>query len=122
MSSYRDLYYRTTKKGIKALSFIEKVFVPVLIGTIASGATIFVNESNRQEQENVEATLVYLLSYKADWKLRSFEAIKQYFGNTYTDRELKKHLVAAGALRFPDDKKPGEYWWGLRSNNLDRLK
>lgn len=104
------------------MKLIESIFVPVLIGFAASGATIYVNESNRQEQGNVEETLRYLLSYKEDWKLRSFEAIQQYFGNTYTDVELKKHLVAAGALRFPDDEKHGKYWWGLRSNHLDRLK
>ncbi|WNO09986.1 hypothetical protein [Teredinibacter sp. KSP-S5-2] len=104
------------------MKLVESVLVPVFIGVIASGATIYVNESNRQEQENVETTLRYLLSYKEDWKLRSFGAIKQYFGNAYTDEELKKHLIAAGALQFPDNEKPGEYWWGLTSKNLDRLK
>jgi len=109
-------------KGHRMTNLVEKIVVPIVIGIMASGATIYVSESNRQEKENVETTLRYLLTHKEEWKLRSYSAIKQYFGDAYSDEELKRHLISAGALRFPDNENPDKYWWGLTSKNLDRLK
>lgn len=54
------------------------------------------------------------------WELRTFKTISNYLIG-YEDNELRKILIAAGALRFPSkvegDK---EEYWGLIERNLGR--
>ncbi len=64
-----------------------------------------------------EQALVQLLSHK-DWKLRTFDTIRQHVGG-FDDEELRRLLVRSGALRFVGDD--GKEIWGLRDRNPQRL-
>ncbi|MEC4984497.1 MAG: hypothetical protein SAJ37_17330 [Oscillatoria sp. PMC 1068.18] len=52
------------------------------------------------------------------WKRRSFEAIKYRLGG-FSDEELQKILVRAGAIRFKDSE--GKEYWGLIHRNSEAL-
>jgi hypothetical protein len=52
------------------------------------------------------------------WKLRSFRIIKHHLGG-FTDDELKKILVRAGAIRIQSES--GEELWGLLDRNKEYL-
>ena len=47
---------------------------------------------------------------------RSFERIKTRLGDGFTDEELKRMLVRAGALRYVQEG-TGKELWGLRDRN-----
>lgn len=51
------------------------------------------------------------------YRLRSFDTLKRHLGG-FSDDELRKHLVRAGAIRFYNDE---EELWGLLSRNIDQL-
>jgi hypothetical protein len=52
------------------------------------------------------------------WRLRSFRVISGHIRG-FTDDELRKLLIRAGALCFAGPS--GQEWWGLRERNQDRL-
>jgi hypothetical protein len=52
------------------------------------------------------------------WQKRSFDEIKKRLGG-FSDDELRKILVRAGAVRF--EGKQGNELWGLISRNKDAL-
>lgn len=54
------------------------------------------------------------------WKKRSFTAIKSRLGG-FTDDELRKILVRAGAVRFSATDGKDKELWGLLSRNTDEL-
>lgn len=54
----------------------------------------------------------------AKWQKRSFEEIEKRLGG-FTDDELRKILVRAGAVRFESSE--GDELWGLTSRNKDAL-
>jgi hypothetical protein len=54
-----------------------------------------------------------------DWKLRSFEAIKRHLRG-FEDSELRKLLVAAGAVAFYS--KSRDEYWGLLKRNVEKLE
>jgi hypothetical protein len=53
------------------------------------------------------------------WSLRSFDEIKRRVRG-FSDDELRRLLVRAGAVAF-DRQQTGEELWGLRERNLGRL-
>lgn len=63
-----------------------------------------------------EATKALLQNEK--WQKRSFEEIEKRLGG-FSDDELRKILVRAGAVRFEGSE--GEELWGLISRNKDAL-
>ncbi|HEY5722075.1 MAG TPA: hypothetical protein VIT45_07115 [Allosphingosinicella sp.] len=53
------------------------------------------------------------------WEMRSFDAIEKHMGGFHDD-ELRKLLVAAGAVRFVG--KDGKEYWGLLERNAGKLQ
>jgi hypothetical protein len=66
-------------------------------------------------QDKAEAAAKDLLNSN-QWEKRSFDAIKDRLGG-FEDNELRKILVAAGAVRFRSQD--GKELWGLKSRNPD---
>lgn len=64
-------------------------------------------------QDKAEAAAKELLN-SDQWTKRSFHAIKERLGG-FEDNELRKILVAAGAVRFRSQD--GEELWGLIGRN-----
>lgn len=73
-----------------------------------------VYESNKTEYM-AEHTARHFLNHKA-YTDRSFETLKQHLGG-FSDDELRKILVRAGAIRIFRDGNPEDEWWRL----LDRM-
>ncbi|MFD4760889.1 hypothetical protein ACFWOJ_18945 [Streptomyces sp. NPDC058439] len=67
-----------------------------------------------------EAAIRRLLIHP-EWEKRSFGAIRQRLGDGFTDTELRKLLVRAGAVRLPDKDKKDLELWGLAERNEDEL-
>jgi hypothetical protein len=68
-----------------------------------------------------EEAIHQLLSHQT-WTLRSFEILKRHIRG-FSEDELRRMLISAGALAFDDKSNNGttvEYW-GLRTRNLHRL-
>lgn len=63
-------------------------------------------------------TVAHELLQDAEWRLRSFDVIEHHLAG-FTDDELRKVLVRAGAVCFRS--KAGKELWGLLSRNRDRL-
>jgi hypothetical protein len=68
---------------------------------------------------NATAQAVKELLVLPGWELRSFEAIKKHIPG-FEDNELRKVLLAAGAISFRQ-KGTGKELWGLRELNARRL-
>lgn len=54
-----------------------------------------------------------------EWELRSFDALKKHLPG-FEDNELRKLLVAAGAISFAEDR-TGRELWGLMDRNAVKL-
>jgi hypothetical protein len=54
-----------------------------------------------------------------DWELRGFDAIKKHIPG-FEDNELRKLLLAAGAISFRQSG-TGKELWGLRARNAAKL-
>jgi hypothetical protein len=58
------------------------------------------------------------------WPQRSFNEIKRRLGG-FSDSELRRLLVRAGAVRFgpiEGDEEGDKEYWGLRERNEDKLR
>ena len=101
------------------LTTIITALVTSLLGT--AGALLIARQRMRREfqlQFSAEAVIRKLLLHK-QWALRSFGQIKHHLGG-FSDDELRRLLVQAGALRFDAG---GKEMWGLlerTSHALDR--
>lgn len=92
-------------------------------GVIVSGIVSFVVAHAKLATEN----RLEIASYRAirrllrqnPWDLRTFSALRRHLPG-FADDELRRLLVAAGAVAFHDEK--GEELWGLIKTNKDRLK
>lgn len=67
-----------------------------------------------------ETTAIHFLSHKS-YTDRSFETLKQHLGG-FSDDELRKILVRAGAIRVFRDGDQEEEWWRLLSRNKEYIK
>src|SRR4051794_32124438 len=65
----------------------------------------------------VEEAIRALLEHK-QWEQRSFDAISRQIPG-FEANELRRLLIRAGALCFPDGS--GGEWWGLRDRNQKSL-
>jgi hypothetical protein len=74
--------------------------------------------SENKLQTEVTSALRELL-LMPEHELRSFEAIKKHVPG-FDDNELKRLLVAAGAIAF-NQKGTGKELWGLRGRNAGKL-
>ena len=72
---------------------------------------------NRLARESHKSIRKLLL--QDEWELRSFEALKRHLP-AFEDGELRKLLVAAGAVSFPEEK-TGRELWGLIERNEVKL-
>jgi hypothetical protein len=68
---------------------------------------------------NSASAAIRELLLSPQWELRSFEAIKKHIRG-FSDDELRKLLVASGAVSF-DQQDTGRELWGLRERNADKL-
>ena len=95
--------------------------VALVVSIVGAAATFKAQEARLRIELRTEfmaeAAIRRLLS-SAQWKKRSFTAIKRRLGG-FTDDELRRMLVRAGALQFEDGD--GEELWGLLERNLDDL-
>ena len=86
-------------------------------GSIAGYLTFVLKATELQKkwqfQDNAERVVLGLLS-REEWTLRSFKVIQHHLGG-FTETELRKLLVRAGAIRFKS--KSGLEIWGLLSRN-----
>jgi hypothetical protein len=92
-------------------------------GVIVSGIVSFVVAHLKLATEN----RLEIASYRAirrllrqnPWDLRTFDALRRHLPG-FADDELRRLLVAAGAVAFHNEK--GEELWGLIKTNKSRLK
>lgn len=92
------------------------------ITAVITGLVTFVLQERRLKAElrtefMAEQAAMSLLQ-DAKWQKRSFEEIAKRLGG-FTDDELRKILVRAGAVRFESSE--GDELWGLTSRNKDTL-
>lgn len=67
-----------------------------------------------------ETTAIHFLSHKS-YTDRSFETLKQHLGG-FSDDELRKILVRAGAIRVYRDGNETDEWWRLLSRNQEYIQ
>jgi len=104
--------------------------IGLLVGAVGTYlVTKRTNETNRaialerlraenQLSDAASESLRELLS-GPEWELRSFDAIKKHLRG-FEDNELRRLLVACGAVSF-DQRGSGKDLWGLRLRNADKL-
>ncbi len=71
-------------------------------------------DQNHLRTEFMAEQVARQLLESKDWQKRSFESIKKRLGG-FSDDELRRILVRAGAVRFEGNK--GDELWGLLSRN-----
>lgn len=96
--------------------------VSLVVSVVGAAVTFKAQEARLRTELRTEfmaeAVIRRLLSSE-HWSKRSFTAITKRLGG-FTDEELRRMLVRAGALRFEDAD--GEELWGLLERNLDDLR
>lgn len=109
---------------------LDSAVLAALVAAIAALIGSAINyrrvRNELQRLENEKQTLEVELSAEraakrllecTRWRRRTFKALQYHFGG-YTEDELRKLLVRAGALRFHDDVET----WGLLDRNKDELE
>ncbi|MER6255737.1 hypothetical protein ABT224_30735 [Streptomyces sp. NPDC001584] len=71
--------------------------------------------------EYMAETVIRRVLMHAKWRKRSFESIKDVIGDGFDDKELRRHLVRAGAVRLPSSKGEDKELWGLLARNEDQF-
>jgi flavin-dependent dehydrogenase len=69
--------------------------------------------------EYMAETVIRRLLLHGKWRKRSYGAIKEVIGDGFSDMELQKHLVRAGAVRL--SKSGDKEFWGLMERNEDQF-
>lgn len=103
------------------MSVLTTIITAAVTATITGFLTFAVQERKlktelRTEFMAEEAARTLLQNER--WKKRSFEEIKMRLGG-FSDDELRKILVRAGAVRFEGTE--SKELWGLISRNKDAL-
>lgn len=103
------------------MDIITTIMTALASGAVAGYLTFLLEAKKLQKeyqlQDNAERVVRDLLNH-TEWKLRSFKVIQHHLGG-FTDSELRKLLVRAGAIRFKS--KSGHELWGLLDRNRHRL-
>jgi hypothetical protein len=99
------------------MEFWWSVIAAIIGGAIGTATTLWVHRRQYLLEYQTEAVLKQLLNHER-WRLRTFETIQHHVGG-FSDDELRRHLIRAGALRFRDSE--GIEVWGLLSRNEDLL-
>lgn len=71
--------------------------------------------------EYMAETAIHRLLRHPRWSSRTFEAIKERLGDGFDDKELRRLLVRAGAVRLRDRRGEGRELWGLAELNEREL-
>jgi hypothetical protein len=103
------------------MDILATIMTGLASGAVAGYLTFLLEAKKLQKeyqlQDNAERVVRDLLNH-TEWKLRSFKVIQHHLGG-FTDAELRKLLVRAGAIRFKS--KSGHELWGLLDRNRHRL-
>lgn len=114
-------YESHTCLGKLLMSFWGTLLVAVFSGGVGGFVAYLLQErklrKEYQLQDRAECLANTLLS-TPEWELRSFKAISAHLGG-FSDEELRRLLVRAGAVRFKS--KSGTELWGLLERNKLRL-
>ena len=98
---------------------LTSAIVPIVVAALTSVLAFAIQERKLRAELRTEfmaeAAAKHLLS-SPDWRKRSFDAIKQRLGG-FTDDELRKILVRAGAVRF--EGRDAELWGLVERNKGD---
>ncbi|GMU68246.1 MAG: hypothetical protein AMXMBFR37_05790 [Steroidobacteraceae bacterium] len=101
------------------------MFVTILTAAITAVITGLVTFYVQERKLKLELRTEFMaeqaakaLMEREDWKMRSFDEIKRRLGG-FSDDELRKLLVRAGAVRF--EGTDGKELWGLISRNKEKL-
>jgi hypothetical protein len=87
---------------------------------LAAAAKIAQEELLAQNRLSISSyEVIRKLLSQADWELRTFEALKVHLRG-FEDNELRKLLIAAGALAF--ERADGVELWGLLERNEEKLR
>ncbi|MET7788133.1 hypothetical protein ABZS93_16200 [Streptomyces sp900116325] len=103
---------------------ISEVVVALVSGGVGGAVTVYLARQKLRTEYRAEAAINQLLKHE-EFKKRTFEAIK-YRLPGFTDDELRKLLIRAGAVRLRSDRdeRYGPYaeMWGLVKKNDDAIK
>lgn len=100
------------------MEFWWSVLAAIMGGAIGTGTTLWGHRRQYLLEYQTEAVLKRLLNHER-WRLRTFETIQHHVGG-FSDDELRRYLIRAGALRFKDAE--GVEVWGLLSRNESLLE
>ncbi len=92
----------------------------VFIAAIIPSIIAYYLAVRKTRTEFMAERVVRTLLEHPDWTQRSFEAIKKKLGDGFDDKEIKRLLVRAGAVRFEGQN--GTELWGLIKRNKNALK
>jgi hypothetical protein len=96
-------------------------FVGILTALITALATVGAAERRLRRDFRLEfaaESVARQLMMDPEWRLRSFDVIKDHLGG-FEDDDLRRILVRAGAIRFWS--RTGKELWGLLERNRHRL-
>lgn len=107
---------------IESTSLIALLGIPIVLSLITTLGTFYVQERKLRTDLRTEfmaETAVRRLLQSRKWRRRYFDTIKKTVGG-FTDDELRRILVRAGAVRFRTPEE-GREVWGLIERNKSVL-
>jgi hypothetical protein len=113
------VFVEVLELNIESTSIVALLVIPIVLSVITTLGTFYVQErklrADLRTEFMAEATVRRLLQ-SPKWEMRSFDIIKKSVGD-FTDEELRRFLVRAGAVRFWNLETERELW-GLIERNL----
>ncbi len=102
---------------------ISELLGTIVIAAFTGYVTFRVQERRLKEEmksEYMAERAVYKLLSDHRWKKRSFPEIQKRLGDGFSENELRKILLRAGAVRF-ETKETKDELWGLLERNKEDL-
>ena len=101
---------------------LSEILGTIVVAAFTGYVTFRVQERRiRQEMKSefMAERAVYLLLSDERWRKRSFDEIRKRLGDGFDDKELRKILLRAGAVRFEKRESKEELWGLLEKNQQD---
>jgi hypothetical protein len=101
---------------------LSEILGTILVAAFTGYVTFRIQERRIKQEmksEFMAERAVYLLLSDDRWKKRSFVEIQKRLGDGFEEKELRKILLRAGAVRFEKKESKEELWGLLEKNKKD---
>ncbi|MFJ5836045.1 hypothetical protein ACIQGO_04555 [Streptomyces shenzhenensis] len=106
--------------GVSLVVGIGTVIASIWVARLQAKQAIELKREDARTEYMAETAIRRLLQHPR-WRKRTFQTIKDRIGEGFDDKELRRLLVRAGAVRLSDPTREDRELWGLVERNEGEL-